>query len=209
MSPLPTQMIDRWEKRAEPKPGEGTIYWHILFQEQPQVRQLAQYAQTRLAHFSGLHMTPAKWLHMTTLIVGSTEQIPDGDIPKLTDEASRTLSEVPPITVSLGRVLYHPEAIMLGVVPEDALGPVFTALKSATKIVTGQGGLNEPTSWTPHITLCYSTSRQPAEPLIAALGRELPPCDITVDSVSLVIQDGPERLWHWSPVATVPFGRPA
>jgi 2'-5' RNA ligase len=209
MSPLPTQMIDRWEKRADPKPGESVIYWHVLFQSQPQVQRLAQYAQTRLAQFPGLHMTPAKWLHMTTLVVGSTDQVSDQDLVRLTDEASKALSELSPITVSLGRVLYHPEAIMLGVVPQEALSPVFTALKSATKAVTGQGGLNEPKSWNPHITLCYSTSHQPAEPLIATLGRELPPCDITVDSVSLVIQDGPERLWHWRPVATIPFGMPA
>lgn len=209
MSPLPTQMIDRWEKRFDPKPGEAMIYWHILFQNQPQVRRLAQQAQTRLAHFSGLHMTPEKWLHMTALVVGPMNEIRTEDIARLADEARNSLANVRPITVSLGQILYHPEAIMLGVTPREALTPVFTALKAATKTVTGRAGHNEPTTWNPHITLCYSTARQPAEPLIEALGRELPPCDITVDHVNLVVQHGPERQWHWDLAAAVLFSRSA
>jgi len=56
------------------------------------------------------------------------------------------------------------------------------------------------------MTLCYSTSRQPAEPIISALGHELPGCEVQIRAVSLVIQRGPERQWDWYPVATTRFG---
>ena len=53
------------------------------------------------------------------------------------------------------------------------------------------------------MTLCYSTSEQPAAPVIAELGTALPACDVTIDTMSLVVQDGPERLWNWRIAGTV------
>jgi len=41
---------------------------------------------------------------------------------------------------------------------------------------------------------------------LAALGHEVPRCDITVRAVSLVIQWGPERLWNWQPVGAANLG---
>jgi hypothetical protein len=49
--------------------------------------------------------------------------------------------------------------------------------------------------WRPHITICYSTSSQPAKPIIDALGTQLPGCDINIGALSLVIQHGPEGAW--------------
>jgi hypothetical protein len=121
--------------------------------------------------------------------------------------AARLLAGTAPITVTLGKILYHPEAIMLAATPGSALAPVRDAAVAATREVTGsEGSPGSHAPWTPHITVCYSTSRQPAGPVIAALGRELPGSDFQVSEVSLVIQQGPERLWDWHPVATVRLG---
>ena len=73
MSPLPTQMVDRWRNRTKPQPGQGTFYWHMLIGRYPQA--IAREAQERLAPFSGLHYTPLRWLHITTLVVGSTDDM--------------------------------------------------------------------------------------------------------------------------------------
>jgi hypothetical protein len=104
--------------------------------------------------------------------------------------------------------MYHPEAIMLAVQPEHALDPILRAVQTATRLATGtEGAINGSLpSWTPHITLSYSTAEQPSGPIIASLGKELPGCDVVVSAVSLVIQWGPERLWDWEPVGTVQLG---
>jgi 2'-5' RNA ligase len=47
-------------------------------------------------------------------------------------------------------------------------------------------------SWVPHVTLAYSTSAQPAAPIIATLGRKLPAHGISVDRVDLIVQEGAE-----------------
>jgi 2'-5' RNA ligase len=192
-------MADRWQGRAEPSPGQGMLYWHILLGDSPQVRALASIAHERLADFSGLHFTPTRWLHVTTFAVGFTEELTEADIGSMVVRARVFLRYIPPVKVILGKVLYHPEAIALGVEPAGELDPVRDAVRAAA--MSGAASHNE--SWVPHITLAYSTSVQPAAPIIAALGRELPAYEISIARINLVIQEGAERLWNWRSVAEI------
>jgi 2'-5' RNA ligase len=89
-------------------------------------------------------------------------------------------------------------AITLSVSPNSALAPVFAEARAATREVIGaDAGDIEGDKFTPHLTLAYSTAVQPAAPVIAKLGKRLPPCEVTVREVSLVVQDGPEDQWNW------------
>jgi 2'-5' RNA ligase len=206
---LPAEMIDRWQHRAEPAPGEGLIYWHILVGDNPGVIAVAADARRRLVPFiGGLHLTPLVWLHMTVLIAGSVNEIREEQIRQMTSAAGRLLAGVPPPTVTIGKILYHPEAIMLAAQPAKALVPILGAVQEATREVTGAPGRSgsKLPSWTPHITIAYSTVRQPAGPIIAALGRSLPERKIQLSAVTIVTQRGPERSWDWQPEATVRFG---
>ncbi|GLZ15301.1 hypothetical protein Acsp04_55360 [Actinomadura sp. NBRC 104425] len=201
MSPLPTQMVNRWQNRKEPGPGQGTVYWHILVGDHPEVRELAQAAQKRLAEFRGLHMTPAEWLHITVLVAGPDDEITDDRQREMLAAASSILADIPPVTITLGRVFYHPEAIALIAHPADALAKVREAVQEVTHKVTGRGeSSKQSSSWSPHVTIAYSEAEQPAQPLISALGRELPSREVTLSAVSLVVQRGKERLWDWHPV---------
>jgi 2'-5' RNA ligase len=204
MTALPEWMEDRWEHRAEPAPGEGTVYWHMPMHDYPQVTALAREARQRLAPFSGLHMTPLERLHMTIMVAGPTAQFTSAQLDRMASTAADLLSTMPPVTVTLGRVLYHPEAITLGASPAKALAPIRNAALTATRLATGQDLTHdEHERWIPHITICYSTAHQPAAPLIAALGESLPRCDIQISAFSLIIQRGPERRWDWSTIATI------
>jgi 2'-5' RNA ligase len=197
MTTLPDQMIDRWSNRAEPGPGEGAVYWHILMKDQPQVVDLARDVQQRLAQFPGLHMTPLERLHMTTLAAGPSRQFSPGQQRQMIKTASAMLANTPAITVTVGGIGYHPEAIVLGMSVHDAV-------QAATRAVTnGHEPDNARLRWLPHITVCYSTADQPMAPIIAALRTHQRECQIQVTTVSLVIQNGPERLWDWRTVGAV------
>jgi hypothetical protein len=100
-------------------------------------------------------------------------------------------------------VLYHPEAIALAVRHDGGLDAVFDAVRAAARSTIGRP---EDAGRMPHVTVAYSTAAQPGGPIIAALGRELPECKITVSSVSLIAQHGAERLWDWRPVADIQLG---
>jgi 2'-5' RNA ligase len=188
--------------------GHGTVYWHLLLNEYHQVRVAAKELQGSISHFNGFHMTPEKWLHVTTLIAGSTDEVSAGQMKVMISEAQKELAEVEPIPVTFGRILYHPEAIMLGVKSEHGLEPILIAVQRATRMATGKNGAISGSlpQWTPHATVSYSTAEQPAEPIISMLGTEVPPCDVTINAVSLIIQWGPERLWNWEVIGTARLG---
>lgn len=207
MNGLPAEMIDRWQDRADPAPGEGQIYWHMLMGTNPDVIALAQEARRKLARFSGLHLTPYAWLHMTALIAGDASVISGEQIRQMASVAGRLLADMPPPTVTVGKILFHPEAIMLAAQPGEALLPVIEAVREATQAVTGSPGrAGNKLPWTPHITIAYSTARQPAGPIIATLGHSLPERKVQISAVSLVNQRGPERDWNWNPKASIRLG---
>ena len=198
-------MTNRWESRAEPASGQGRLYWHILFKNQPQVATIASIGQEKLAGLHGLHFTPQQWLHITTAVPGLADQFTPGQVESMIRNARRLLSEFPPLQITLGKVFYHPEAIVLSVEPNDALNSLRKTISQATKLITGADEELDCRPWTPHITLAYSTANQPASPIIDALGRELPACKVTVDSICLVDQAGAERQWNWRILAEIPF----
>lgn len=107
MSPLPQELVDRWPHRSENGPGEGTVYWHILLGDNAELRGMAEKAHARLAKFSGLHQTPLRWLHITAVIAGSTDEIADSGMSVMLAETRTLLSGIAPITVTFSRVLYH------------------------------------------------------------------------------------------------------
>jgi 2'-5' RNA ligase len=200
-------MADRWKDRPEPGPGQGMLYWHVLLKDFPAVRAIAADAQERLAPFTGLHFTPIQWLHITTFVAGPADEFSVTSTEQMIESATRLLAETSAITISLSSILYHPEAIVLKVQPDNALDPVSAAVQAATRMASGSDETTERQLWSPHVTLAYSTSVQDAGPIIDALGLKLPVCEIVIDRINLVIQEGAERLWNWRSVAEVPFGK--
>jgi hypothetical protein len=84
------------------------------------------------------------------------------------------------------------------------LNPVLHAVRAASDSV-GCEGHTDTNPWLPHISVAYSNGISPGAPIVAALGRRLPPVQVTIKSVSLLVQTQVGRSWQWRPVAEVPF----
>jgi 2'-5' RNA ligase len=205
LSPFPVQLEDHWSPQPGVDPSRARLMWFMLVGDNPEVAELARIGQERLAGLTGLDLVPQQWLHMTTLIAGFADEITPDQVDAMTGQARRLLARTPPARITLGRVLYHPRAIMLDASPYEALEPVLRASQSATRFATGHDGELYREPWTPHITLAYGNSPGPFRPVVEALGRELPRRETSVRSISLVSQ-APEQLWTWHPVAEVAFG---
>jgi 2'-5' RNA ligase len=198
-------MEDNWSAALGVDPGRARLMWHMCVGDNPRVAELVRLGQARLAGLDGLDLVPRDWLHLTMLIAGFADEISSGQAEAMTAEARRLLADQPPITVTLGRVLYHPRAVMLAAQPSSALEPVLHAVREATRIATGREGELHYEPWTPHVTLAYANTARPAGPVIEALGREVPPQQVAISSVSLVSQ-APEQRLTWCLLAQVPFG---
>src|SRR5438132_1596303 len=163
MSPLPTQMVDHWWQRPGRRPGRELYHWHILFHDQPVVRQLAATAQERVARLPGLDPVPLPWLHITTYILGFVDEVPPNKVELMVSGARRLLAEIPSIPVRLGRIFYHPEAVTFPVEPQGVLNPVLGALRAASDSA-GCPGHTDTNPWRPHLSVAYSNGVSPAAP---------------------------------------------
>jgi 2'-5' RNA ligase len=202
-------MTTHWWQRPGRLPGRELYHWHMLFHDQPKVRELAATAQKKLAGHPGLDLIATPWLHLTTYIVGFADEVPVSAIDAMAVGARRRLSRVAPVQISLGRVGYGSDAIVLLAEPPGALNPVLDAVRAATR-AAGCEGHTDTDPWLPHISVAYSNAAIPAAPIIAALGRRLPQTEITIKSVSLVAQTQIGQSWQWRPVTEVHLtGEPA
>jgi hypothetical protein len=64
-------------------------------------------------------MTSLRWLHVTMLLAGPAADFSPDKLQQMTETATDVLADTPAPAVTLGQVLYHPEAIMLGVTPAE------------------------------------------------------------------------------------------
>lgn len=198
-------MRNRWASRTEAPAGSGTVYWHILMSRYPEARAAAADAQVKLGAFPGLHLTPPEWLHTTLHMAGSTENLHDSDLSHIIDQVEQELQTFAPIQVSVGKVLYHAEAIMLAVEPRDELQRLHETISRASAM-EGRAPSTDESCWFPHITVAYSTASQLASPIISDLGMSVDARTFSITSASLVTQWGPERAWDWEPLAEIPLG---
>lgn len=131
MSPLADRMADHWWWRPGVRPGRRLLVWHVLLDDQPEVRDLVRQCQDKLAGLAGLDLIPPKWLHMTTQIAGFADEIPPGETEAMISAAAERLTDLDPIQVEIGKVWFHPEAVMLTTRPARALDPVRAAIRNA------------------------------------------------------------------------------
>lgn len=207
MSPLPNRMANHWWWRPGVRPGRHLLVWHILVDDQPAVHDLVGLCQSRLAGLDGLDPIPAEWLHMTTQIIGFADEIPQPEIDAMTAAVGKRLADLPPVTVQLGRVIFHAEGIMLGIEPRQALNPIREGIRDAIAETVSVHQLADEPQWTPHVSVAYSHGTGPAAPVIEALAERPAPCPLTVRAVQLVAQLRDGHLYRWDRLATVPLGR--
>ena len=203
MSPLPTQMTDHWAIQPGTGPQHQQLMWPVTLGADQAVIELAGQAHRRIARIPGLDLVPPRWLHLTTLTSGPADVIAPGALAAMIKEAQHLLAAIAPITITLGRVLYHPRAVMLDAGPAGPFEPVIEAVRTATRHAGSSTALyHDP--WRPHITLAYSNATRPAAPVIQALGQSLPARQVTIRSVSLVTQS-PGQRWTWDLIADLPL----
>ncbi len=205
MSPLPARLASHWWQRPGRRPGRLQYHLHILFRDQPRVHELAAAAQRKLADLPGLDLVPLQWLHLTTLVAGFTDEVPSQAVDTMVTTAQQLLAPAEPMQVSLGRVFYHPEGVVLLVEPAEALEPVLSAVQIAAREADCHGH-TDTDPWRPHLSIAYSNGSGPAAPVIEALGLRVLPAEITIGSVNLVAQAQVGHSWQWQPVAEVRLG---
>ena len=128
---------DHFEKHSYQK---GKIDWNfnILFDDQPQVAQMAQKYAKLLDHPGLYPPIPPQWLHATVLRIGTTDEYSEVEIMQMADKLESKLA-----SLSLPEFLLGPWWIWSGnpvlhITPEGPLAELFKLTLSMVEEVVGE-----------------------------------------------------------------------
>ncbi len=169
--PAATGLKDHWQWRPEWAIERPRLMWYLTFENQPELRQLADRAHACLHGVETVDLVPGQWLHLTVDDVGFVDELPPAQVDDVLESARAAIAgwRVPSIT--LGPVATMADALVLRAAPPDELGLLRARLRTSTATALGADAASGPDNFWPHVTLAYSNDacdrRTVMEPLAA------------------------------------------
>lgn len=203
-------MRDHWWWRPGWQVGRSFYTWHLTFDDQPAAHRLtADYAPI-LEGLSTLDPVPVGWLHLTMQGIGFTDTVERADLEAIVHAAQQRCGQLAPFTITLGPARVDPEALMLPVQPAEPVIALRTAIRDAIADVWGPERVPENADgFRPHVSLAYSKTAGPAEPIIERLAtRPVTSAEITVHEATLIDLNRDHRTYQWTDIATADLSAP-
>jgi 2'-5' RNA ligase len=201
-------MRDHWWWRTGWKIGRSFFTWHFTFGDQPAMRRLWEHYRPVLSTIDTLDPVDFNGLHLTTQGIGFTDEVTTADVNAIVDRTRRHCADIEPFTVTVGPALIEPETVKMLAQPAEPIINVRRALRRAVADIWGHDHVPETMDgFRPHISLAYSNSAGPAEPVQTVLAATEPASeDVTITSVSLINLNRDQKRYEWTTVATVHLG---
>lgn len=210
MTETTQQMRNHWWWRPGWRVGRSFYTWHVTFDDQPAMHQLAADYAPLLDDLPTVDPIPVPWLHLTMQGIGFTDEVDRTDLDAIVATARDCCAAMAPFTVTLGPARVDPEALMLPVRPTEPVAALRAALRAAIADVWGPDNVPEdPHHFRPHVSLAYSHNTGPAEPIIQRLAAHpLTSTEITIHHASLIELNRDHRAYEWTNVATAGLNAP-
>ena len=206
---IPTfdRMRDHWWWRPGFRVGRKFYAWHLTFDDAPDLHRLAREYAPAL-DILGLDVIPVQWLHLTMQGVGFTDEVPSAEIDAIAEAAQRRLANLAPFEITLGPTVTEPEVVRLQVAPAKSVAQVRLAVRASIADVWGVERVPEEESdFTPHVSLAYSKSDGPAQPIRRAAGSlNVEPARATINAAQLIVLNRDLRQYQWTTHASLPLG---
>ncbi|GLZ29382.1 hypothetical protein Lesp02_15720 [Lentzea sp. NBRC 105346] len=198
-------MRDHWWWRPGWKVGRSFYTWHVTFADQPGAHRLVDGYASALAELPSIDPIPTEWLHLTLQGVGFADEVDRGDLDRIIAAAEKRCSELRPFTVTIGPAHVDPESIQMPARPLEPVANVRLAIRAAIGDVWGHDNVPESADgFRAHVSLGYSNSAGPAEPVADVLHRHTEHMsEVTISSVSLIDLNRDHKAYEWTDVATV------
>jgi 2'-5' RNA ligase superfamily protein len=185
--------------------GRQAYYWYLTFNS-VQLRDMADRCLDRL-RLPYLDPVPLDGLHLTLPRVGWADHLPSDAVDSVTEAALRRCSRLDPFTLSVGPLAGSAGAVRFSVDPWDPILALRQQLQNAARAALGSA-CNED-DYRPHIGIAYCNSPVSPGPLIEAVVplRSLPPVDVSVNHVDLVLLRREGRAYTWDTIHSLPLGQ--
>jgi len=201
-------MRDHWWWRPGWSQGRSFYTWHITFDGQPGMQQLADFYAPMLANLPMLDAVPVKWLHLTMQGIGFTDEVGKADVVAIVKTAQTRCASLQPFTATVGPPYVDAETIQMRVRPTEPLIEARACIRDAIATVWGRDRVPEPAEgWRPHVSLAYSNTAGPSLLIAEALAATSPrTAEVTIFSVSLIELNRDRKMYEWNDVAAVGLG---
>ncbi|WP_414169148.1 2'-5' RNA ligase family protein [Streptoverticillium reticulum] len=198
-------MRDFWATHHWPE-GERRAHWHLLFDDQPAVRDFARAHAEILSRHPELNPVPVEWLHSTLQSVGPLT--PD-QAAAIAAAARSVLRAIEPFELEIGPAQAIHNGVVPAVYPEERISALFWALRRATESVIGAEAMPKaPEVFWPHMSLAYSGAEWDHDELSRALVK-LRPSRARMRVTRAVLVDQ-QQTWRdrytWTVLAEAPLG---
>jgi hypothetical protein len=207
--PHADSMRNHWWWRPGWFVGRRFYTWHLTFDGQPDLHQLVDAYQDRLAVIAGLDLIPREWLHLTIQGIDHTDEVSPAEVERITTATTARLRDIEPIHLTFHRAVVFQEAVVSPAVPAAPLDALKEALRNGIADAGAAHRLDDDpaTGFRPHVSVAYNTQDRASDEIIHAVDRvDHPPVAVSVGSVQLIILDRDDGFYRWQTFATVPLG---
>lgn len=185
--------------------GHGTRYltWHLTFQHEPEMHEHVRELQRVLEPFTTLDLVPIKWLHLTLVGVGHTDEVDPGQLRRIIDSVCKAVSS-DSFTLSFDRVVVWNDAVAVVAHPSAALDRLRAGLATVVGEVLRDAAppSNPNSAFHPHVTVAYANSPQDAAPVRTALDEIAQTAyEIPSPTLSLIELHRDNRVYEWRTIA--------
>ena len=202
------QMRDHWWWRPGWRVGRSFYTWHLTFADAPEVHRLTSAYRAQLAGLPGLDPIPDRWLHLTMQGIGFTDEVSEADVTRIAHAAQERLRQLAPFDITLGPAITDPEVVRLRAAPRESVAEVRMVIRDAIADVWGDDQVPEDAdSFTPHVSVAYSNSAGPAQPILDAVAAGQPaPAVVTIEAAQLIVLNRDNHQYEWTEYASASLG---
>jgi 2'-5' RNA ligase len=201
-----SRMTNHWWWRPGWSRGTRFYTWHLTFQGAEDVHRYTDAYRRGLAHIDGLDPIPDQWLHLTMQGVGDVRQVSEKEVTAIVEAVSSRLGRVSPFALHFDAPVITPEAVETLVQPAEAVHELRKAIRAGIADVRRDVPETED-GFVPHVSVAYSNSDGPSEPIQQALDTvSTPPAVCQVTHAELIIIGRDDLMYTWETVARPALG---
>lgn len=200
------QLRDHWWARPGWPPGTGMLAWHLTFEGETALHELALHAQQALVGVEALDPVPPEWLHLSLATFGTTTDVTDDCIRQAINAAHQQLTALDPLELSFSRTVVFAESVVLRPDDSPALDGLRTSLQESVRKVRGGGAPLEPDAFVAHVSVAYANGPASGTKVVESLASAgLPDARAVHPTLTLVEMHRDDRLYYWRPVSAFPL----
>ncbi|MDW3845695.1 2'-5' RNA ligase family protein [Micromonospora sp. BRA006-A] len=201
------QVRNHWWWRPGWHVGRRFFAFHITFESQPALHDVAGAYRTALAEMPSLTLIPDQWLHLTMQGIGFTDEIQPAALSQLAEEARNLLAAVPAFEVEFGSVIVADEAIVMPANPPEPVQELRQLTRTALGRVFGEEQVPESADkFRPHVSVAYLTADGSSAPYIEAVNRaKVEQARVTITHVDLIEMHRDQQMYEWRTVEALPL----